>query len=121
MFTKGELKIVQEDVPYIVLDTPDYDVTMGMLYGSAVNSEAFPKELVRRWNSQPALLAACELGLHGLQANRKALKKTAELLGSPLSSEMQDTQNEVETFLETAIQAANAETTQNKDAQDSSG
>ena len=120
MFTEGEMWL--DDDNFLAIGKgDDYRTVAEVVRGDFdVNVKANAKEFVRRWNSQPELLAACELGLHGLQANHKALKKTAELLGSPLSSEMQDTQNEVETFLETAIQAANAETTQNKSSQNQS-
>jgi hypothetical protein len=96
MEVKGKLKIEQEDAPYIVISTPDYDITMGMLYSTAVNAEANAAELVKRWN-----------GFEGLLAAHRAIMKTADKALRANETSRGIAINEIGNIAEAAIAAAN--------------
>ena len=61
-FTKGEMEIFfQDGKMYLECNAPSGKVRLAeMMMGHRTDSVDDAEELVRRWNSQPGLLEACE-------------------------------------------------------------
>lgn len=116
MYTKGEAYIDTKQYPARVFVD---DGSRGLLLANCENSllpdggKANAQESLRRWNSQPALLAACEKYLAHMDTHNRSEHPKANMFCTACP--------EHEKEIKAAVSAANVETTQNKDVQDGSG